>query len=77
VQLIAVFLVAAPLFIIGSMFNFFIGLILGVLGLLFVAAVISAAQTIFISAVYHNITGDPVEHFDQQMIDNLFVQKNG
>jgi len=40
-----------------------------------VAAILSAAKTIFVSAVYHNISGDPVEHFNQQMIDNLFVRK--
>jgi hypothetical protein len=62
-------------FLIGAIFNPIIGGILAVLGVLLVAAVVSAARTIFISAVYHNITGDPVEHFNQQMIDNLFVHK--
>jgi hypothetical protein len=75
VHLIAVIVVGGALFLIGSVFNFVIGILLGVLGVLFVAAVMSAAQTIFISAVYHNITGDPVEHFDQQMINNLFIHK--
>jgi hypothetical protein len=46
-----------------------------VLGVLLVAAIMSAARTIFISAVYHNITGNPVKDFNQQMIDNLFFQK--
>lgn len=63
------------LFLIGSMFNFLIGVVLAVLGVLLVSAVVSATKMIFISAVYHNINGDPVEHFNQQMIDNLFVQK--
>jgi hypothetical protein len=75
VHLIAVIVVGGALFLVGSVFNFVIGVLLAVLGVLFVAAVMSAAQTIFISAVYHNITGDPVEHFDQQMINNLFVHK--
>jgi hypothetical protein len=75
VHLIAVIVVGGALFLVGSVFNTVIGILLGVLGVLFVAAVMSAAQTIFISAVYHNITGDPVEHFDQQMINNLFVHK--
>jgi hypothetical protein len=38
-------------------------------------AVTSAARTIFISAVYHNVTGDPVEQFNQNFIDNLFVKR--
>jgi hypothetical protein len=63
------------LFLIGSMFNLLIGVVLAVLGVLLVSAVVSATKMIFISAVYHNINGDPVEHFNQQMIDNLFVQK--
>jgi hypothetical protein len=38
-------------------------------------AILSAAQTIFISAVYHNINGDVTKHFDQQLVDDLFVKK--
>jgi len=75
VQLIAFIIVGLSLFLVGAIFHPIIGAILAVLGCLLVAAVISAAQTIFISAVYHNVTGDPVEYFDQQMIDNLFIQK--
>jgi len=75
VQMIAFVVVGLTLFLVGAIFHPIIGVILAVLGCLLVAAIISAAQTIFISAVYHNVTGDPVEHFDQQMIDNLFVHK--
>src|SRR5215207_1479504 len=75
VQLIAVLVVGLSLFLIGSLIHMIAGIVLALLGVLLVSAVISAAQTIFISAVYHNITGDPVRHFDQQMIDNLFVKK--
>jgi len=38
-------------------------------------SVISATKVIFISAVYHNINGDPVKHFNQQLADNLFTEK--
>jgi hypothetical protein len=76
VQLIAVIVVGLVLFLVGSMIHLVVGIVLALLGILLVSAVISAAQTIFISAVYHNITGDPVRHFDQQMIDDLFVSKN-
>lgn len=70
------FLVAGlGLFLLGAMFNPIIGVVLALLGVLLVSAIVSAAKTIFISAVYHNINGDPVEHFNQQMIDNLFVHK--
>lgn len=70
------FLVAGfGLFMVGALFNPILGVFLAVLGILLVAAIMSAARTIFISAVYHNITGDPVQHFNQQVIDNLFVHK--
>jgi hypothetical protein len=75
VQFIALIAVAVPLLLLGAMINILAGILLAVLGGLLVIAVISAAQNIFISAVYHNIQGDPVDHFNQQMIDNLFEPK--
>ena len=51
------------------------GITIAALGIAFVLAVINTAQSIFISAVYHNITGDPVEQHYQTIIDDLFVQK--
>lgn len=75
VQIAALIVVGVPLFIIGAFIHPVAGAILAALGVLLVLAVISAAQTIFISAVYHNVTGDPVKHFNQQMIDNLFEPK--
>jgi hypothetical protein len=75
VQFLAMLLVGLPIFIIGFMINPVFGVVIGLLAVLFVMAVISAAQTIFISAVYHDINGDPVKHFNQQMINNLFEAK--
>ena len=75
VQLAGIVIVGLPLFAIGAMFNIIVGIGLALLGVFLVASIISAAQTIFISAVYHNINGDPVKHFEQQMIDNLFENK--
>jgi hypothetical protein len=75
VQLAGVVVVALPLFLIGAMFHILVGVALAVLGIFLVASIITAAQTIFISAVYHNVNGDPVKHFEQQMIDNLFEKK--
>ena len=75
VQIVALIAVGLPLFLIGALVHPVIGVILAALGALLVMAIISAAQTIFISAVYHHVTGDPVKHFNQQMIDNLFEPK--
>jgi len=51
------------------------GISIAALGIAITLAVMSAAKSIFISAVYHNITGDPVEQHYQTMIDNLFVKQ--
>jgi len=75
VRLIGVVVVGGGLFLIGSIFDPFVGVVLAILGVLLVSAILSAAHTVFVSAVYHNVTGDPVEHFNQQMIDNLFERK--
>jgi hypothetical protein len=75
VQLIGVLLVAIPLFLIGSVVHVIAGVVLAVLGAFIVIAIISATETIFISMVYHNINGDPVKYLNEQMVDNLFVQK--
>ncbi|MBL7746991.1 MAG: hypothetical protein JNM19_06160 [Chitinophagaceae bacterium] len=75
IQFIGMIIVGLPLFFIGNIFSPIVGIGLAVAGVFTVMAVISAAQTIFISAVYHNITGDPVKHFNQQMVDQLFDKK--
>lgn len=75
IHLIAFVLVALPLFGIGMLINPLVGIALGVMGIFLIYSVLSAAQTIFISAVYLNINDEPTKYFDKQMIDNLFVQK--
>lgn len=71
-----VFLLAmVPIFLIASYVNIFIGITLGVVVGFLIFAIFSAAQTIFISSVYHNITGNIDDHFDQKLIDSLFVKK--
>jgi hypothetical protein len=75
VHLIGFIVVGGGLFLVGAIFSIVAGIVLAIFGVLLVSAIISAAQTIFISAVYHNINGDVTEHFNQQMIDNLFEEK--
>ncbi|HEY4209154.1 MAG TPA: DUF6159 family protein [Puia sp.] len=52
-----------------------LGIILFVLTAFAILVIMSAAKMIFISAVYHNINGDPIKHFNQQLADNLFEHK--
>ena len=75
IQLLAMFLLAIPLFAIGALIHPLAGVALAIPGAFIILAVMSAAQTIFVSAVYHDVTGDPTEHFNQQMIVNLFQKK--
>ena len=75
IQFLAVIIVGLPLFFLGAAFNPIVGMALAIVGVFTVISIISAAQTIFVSAVYHNINGDPVKHFNQQMVDQLFDKK--
>ena len=74
IQLGAVAIIALIAFAISAI-NIIAGIVIGVLLLLLVSVVMSTVKTIFISAIYHNITGDPVELYNQQFIDNLFETK--
>lgn len=75
ISFLGIIVVAVPLFFMGAAFHFFAGVLLAVLGAFVVLTIVSATETIFLSAVYHNINGDPVKHVNQQLVDGLFVQK--
>ncbi len=74
IQLGAIAIIALIAFSISAI-NIIAGIAVGVLLLLLVSVIMSTVKTIFISAIYHNITGDPVELYNQQFIDNLFETK--
>jgi hypothetical protein len=75
IQFLAMIVLIIPLFFIGNMIHPIGGIALAVMGVFIIATIFSAAQTIFVSAVYHNINDEPVKHFNQQMIDGLFQKK--
>ncbi len=75
IQIAGIILIAIPVFLLSYFIHPVAGIILGAIGLLLLFAIVSASKSIFISAIYHNIQGDPVEHFEQQFVDNLFRQK--
>ncbi len=75
IQFIGILVVGFVLFMVGSIIHPFAGVALAVLGAFVVMAIISAAEVIFVSAVYHNITEEPTTHFNQQLIDGLFTGK--
>jgi hypothetical protein len=75
VQMLGILLLAIPSFIVGWLIHPVVGIVLFALGVFTILVVMSAAKVIFVSAVYHQINGDPVKHFNQQLADNLFVEK--
>lgn len=75
IQLIAFLLISVPAVLAAMMIHPLVGVAIGALGFGLLAAVMSAVRTIFITAVYYNVTGDPVEQYNQQFVDNLFVGK--
>ena len=76
IQFLSFLIIGVPLFLLGSVVHVFLGMALAIGGVFIVMSILSAAQTIFISAIYHNINGDVNKYFDQQLVDGLFVQKN-
>lgn len=75
VQLVGFLLLGVLCFILGYLLHPLVGVILFILGVFAILVVMNAAKVIFISAIYHNINGDPVKHYNQQLADNLFVEK--
>lgn len=74
INLVSVAAIGVVALVIGSV-NVIAGVFVGVLGVLLLMTIMSAVKTIFISSIYHNINGDPVELYNQQFIDNLFEYK--
>lgn len=75
IQIGFILLAIIPAALIGVFVHPVAGIILGVLTVLAISAIFSAAKTIFTTAIYLNVTGDPVELFNQQLVDSLFVEK--
>ncbi|HWB24909.1 MAG TPA: DUF6159 family protein [Chitinophagaceae bacterium] len=75
IHFVALIVVGIPALILGVLVNPILGIVVVLLAIFLLAAVFSTLRSIFVSAVYNNITGNLDEHFNQQMIDGLFVQK--
>lgn len=74
-KFISIILIMVPAFLLGFYVHPIAGVAIAGPGILLVIAVFTAAETVFVSAVYHKVNGNPVEHFNDQLIDNLFVEK--
>jgi hypothetical protein len=74
-KFIAFTLIGVPAFLLGYFIHPVVGVVFVVPCILLIVAIFSAAETIFVSAIYHKINGDPVEQFNDQLVENLFVTK--
>lgn len=75
IHFLGILVICLPLFFLGNLIHPVIGIAAAVAAFFVIMAIMDAAKTIFVSAVYHNIKGDVSEHFDQQLIDELFRHK--
>jgi hypothetical protein len=71
VAMILLFVVAGCLMMIHPI----LGFVVGGVGLLAGITILSAAEMIFISAIYHHVHGDPVEQFQEGLVNRLFEGK--
>ncbi|MEX6686512.1 DUF6159 family protein [Danxiaibacter flavus] len=75
VQFLLILAALAIGFVLAAAIHPIAGIAAGAVLVFLVMAIVSATQTIFISAVYRNINGTLDDHFNQQMIDDLFQKK--
>lgn len=75
IQFLALLVTAVPLYFLGSLIDPVVGIALAVFAALVVISVISAAQAIFVSAVYQQAQGTEVSFIDNETVNDLFVRK--
>jgi len=75
IHFLGILVICVPLFFLGNLIHPIVGIAAAVAAFFVIMAIMDAAKTIFVSAVYNNIKGDVSEHFDQQLVDSLFRQK--
>ena len=76
VQFIGILLIAVPLFLLGSLVNFFVGVPLAVFAGLFKITIVNAEQAKFISAVYHRVQGEEGQLESNHQVNELFELKS-
>lgn len=75
IHFLGLLFICVPLFFLGGLIHPVVGVAAAVAAFFVIMAIMDAAKTIFVSAVYNNIQGDVSEHFDQQLVDSLFRPK--
>lgn len=70
-------LIALPIGVIFALVNPILGIVMGVLTAMLISVVMSAANTVFIAAVYHHVTNEPMEvqPYNPEILDDVFIVK--
>ena len=74
-QLVCLIGIAIVAVIFYALFGTLAAVAIAILGILLMSVIFSAANMVFISAVYQQVTGDPVQDFENDAIDSLFIKK--
>jgi hypothetical protein len=73
---VGILLIALPIGFLFSLVNPVLGVGIGILIVFLIQSIVSSAEMVFIATVYHEIVEDtPVEDFDSELLDDLFVKK--
>ncbi len=74
--LVGILIIALPVGILFSFIHPIVGISLGVLMIFLIQSIVSSAEMVFIASVYHQVVEEaPVDDFDSELIDDLFVKK--
>jgi len=75
-SLIGIFLVALPVgFLLGALIHPILGIVAGIMIFMLIQMAVSAANTVFIAAAYQHVNNEPTGHFNEDVLDDMFVQK--
>jgi hypothetical protein len=73
---VAILIIALPLGLLFGMINPVLGIVVGGLAFFLIQSIVSSAEMVFIATVYHSVVEEqPVDIFDSELIDDLFVHK--
>lgn len=76
ISFVGFLIIALPIGFLIGMIHPIAGIAAGVFAAFLIQSIVSSAEMVFITSVYHQIVqNEPVEDFDPEVLDNLFVEK--
>lgn len=77
VGIVAMLLIALPVGLLLATVHPVFGIVCGILTAVLIGVIMSAAQTIFLAAIYHHVTEEPVaiQPFKSEYLDGAFIQR--